>query len=117
METKDKMIIYRHGFWDKIKQKIRSIFLKKQDIYQEQMDIKEKSNSKEEIMNIYNKVKYGNVNLSDLDKNILYKIMILLNEEIEITSKKMKGKITEANMLLYNIKMHNKELDYKKQNS
>lgn len=125
MEETKQMTTYKSGFWNTLKQKIISIFFKSKKKNYQQTKEEHESNtqnikdekSKKEIMEIYNKVKANQINLVDLDKDTLYKIMLLLNEEIEINNKKMEEKIKEIDIHLYNVKMYTKEIELFKKKS
>ena len=48
-----------------------------------------KIESKKEFMDIYNKVKNGQIDIDVLDEDTQEKIMIMINEEIDLTNKKI----------------------------
>lgn len=130
----DKQLInYKKSFFTKIKEKFLNFFNRNKNIKKiesikevdnEQTDEKvhtennlieeqgeidnNKNMSKEEFMEIYNKVKTGEIDTETLEEEILYKIMIMLNEEIELSSEKTYNQIRKTEELIN---------DYNKQNN
>ncbi len=120
-----KLIKYKKSFFTKIKEGLLNFFHRKQIIQKrdtikdnnnEQKEektviedtlkepqeniLKNKNMSKEEFMEIYNKVKNKEIDTDTLDEDTLYKIMIMLNEEIELSSKKVYNEIRKTEELI-----------------
>lgn len=117
MKVEQQMTKYNNSLWGKIKQKLLYFFYgnRKNNNINKSASTEEKS--KEEIISLYNKVKSGNVNLDDLDEKMLYKIALLLKEEIDILNEKLKEDFYETTMHLNNLKMYNKEVQLLRKNS
>ena len=47
----------------------------------------------------------------------MHKILLLMNEEIKINNQRIKEKIDNMRISLYNIEMYNKEIEVLKKNS
>lgn len=121
MNQNEHMIIYKNNFWRKLKNIIKNIFAKNeiQDNKEEAKKINDNTQkkSKQEILEIYNNVKLGQIELEELDDDDLYKVMILLKEELEITHSKLKEELKKIDIQLYNLKTYNKEIELLKKNS
>lgn len=119
MQDNNQMIKYKISFWDKIKKELSKLFFKNKKIetYNNQEEIKKEKISKEEVIESYRKVKEGVINIDDLEEDLVHKILLLMNEEIKINNKKIKEKIENMKISLYNIEMYNKEIEVLKKNS
>lgn len=119
MQDNNQMIKYKISFWDKIKKKIRKLFFKNKRIeaYNNQKEIKKETTSKEEVIGIYRNIKGGVISIDDLEEDLVHKVLLLMNEEIKINNKKIKDKIENMRISLYNIEMYNKEIEVLKKNS
>ena len=119
MQENNQMTRYKISFWDKIKKEIRKLFFKNKEIeiYNNKKEIKEEKISKEEVIETYRKIKEGIINIDDLEENLVHKILLLMNEEIKINNQRIKEKIDNMRISLYNIEMNNKEIEVLKKNS
>lgn len=119
MQENNQMTRYKISFWDKIKKEIRKLFFKNKEIeiYNNKKEIKEEKISKEEVIETYRKIKEGIINIDDLEENLVHKILLLMNEEIKINNQRIKEKIDNMRISLYNIEMYNKEIEILKKNS
>lgn len=119
MQENNQMTRYKISFWDKIKKGIRKLFFKNKEIkiYNNKKEIKEEKISKEEVIETYRKIKEGIINIDDLEENLVHKILLLMNEEIKINNQRIKEKIDNMRISLYNIEMYNKEIEVLKKNS
>ena len=112
-----QMIEYKPNWWNKFKQKLFN-FLKiktQKPINTEQETSQDpKTMPKEEFMEIYKGVKEGTVDMKTLDNKTLERIMILLNEEINLTYNMLKDNLNKIDLSLINMKMYNKEVDIMK---
>lgn len=119
MQENNQMTRYKISFWDKIKKEIRKLFFKNKEIeiYNNKKEIKEEKISKEEVIETYRKIKEGIINIDDLEENLVHKILLLMNEEIKINNQRIKEKIDNMRISLYNIEMYNKEIEVLKKNS
>lgn len=119
MQENNQMTRYKISFWDKIKKEIRKLFFKNKEIeiYNNKKEIKEDKISKEEVIETYRKIKEGIINIDDLEENLVHKILLLMNEEIKINNQRIKEKIDNMRISLYNIEMYNKEIEVLKKNS
>ena len=102
MQENNQMTRYKISFWDKIKKGIRKLFFKNKEI---------------EIYNNKKEIKEGIINIDDLEENLVHKILLLMNEEIKINNQRIKEKIDNMRISLYNIEMYNKEIEVLKKNS
>ena len=66
---------------------------------QENSEITKTSTSKEEIFDIYNKIKKGEYNPDELDEEKREKINVILKSEIDIKKKQLERKKIELDML------------------
>ncbi len=99
------------GIWNKIKEFFRNLFKSKKEKL-----LAEKSNanteiSKETFFDIYNKVKNKEVSLDSLSLDTLRKIDLMLDEEIEMKTKKIDRQVTEINMKNMDIKYYKEKLE------
>ena len=119
MQENNQMTRYKISFWDKIKKEIRKLFFKNKgiEIYNNKKEIKEEKISKGEVIETYRKIKEGIINIDDLEENLVHKILLLMNEEIKINNQRIKEKIDNMRISLYNIEMYNKEIEVLKKNS
>lgn len=119
MQENNQMTRYKISFLDKIKKGIRKLFFKNKgiEIYNNKKEIKEEKISKEEVIETYRKIKEGIINIDDLEENLVHKILLLMNEEIKINNQRIKEKIDNMRISLYNIEMYNKEIEVLKKNS
>lgn len=87
----DKQLIkYKKGFFRRIKEAFFNIFHKKNAINDLKEEIeKPKVESKKDFMDIYNKVKNGQMDIDLLDEENQERIMIMINEEIDLTNRKI----------------------------
>lgn len=116
MEPKVQMTEYKKSFWCKIKEKIFNIFFKNKEYIEEKNVMvaennkveKIEDNSKKEFMKVYEQVKKQEISLDDLEDNMLYKVMLFLKEEIDITNKKIKAEINETAIHVNNLNLNNK---------
>lgn len=90
----NSMIKYSSSIFVKIKNKIRSVFAKNKSINDVQItnNLETDSNEKARIMELYKKIKQDESIISTISEQDLYKIMLLLNEEITIISDKIEEK-------------------------
>ena len=118
MNKNEQMIVRKVSFWNRIKQTFKNIFFKSNDFVGTTDNLGIYSDkTKEELMEIYNKVKNYAIDLNELDSDTLYKIMLLLKEEIEISNKKLKEEFNQTTLHLYNLKMYNKQVELLKKDS
>ena len=90
MNEEKQLIKYKKGFFRRIKEAFFNIFHKKNEEPELNEDeIMPKIESKKEFMDIYNKVKNGQIDIDVLDEDTQEKIMIMINEEIDLTNKKI----------------------------
>ena len=87
----DKQLIkYKKGFFRRIKEAFFNIFHKKNEKNDLREEIeKPKVELKKDFMEIYNKVKNGQVDIDTLDEETQERIMIMINEEIDLTNRKI----------------------------
>ena len=118
MNKNEQIIVRKVSFWNKIKQIFKNTFLSSKDISENKEDSEVCiGKTKKEIMEIYNNVKNNDMDLNELDSNTLYKIMLLIKEEIEISNKKLKEEFDQTTLHLCNLKMYNKQVEFLKKNS
>ena len=129
MQNNNQIIKYKLNFLNKIKQKIISIFTKKQEVktYTYNYDIiKGDKTSKEKIMEIYKQIKNDKIgnrvvvtvkSVNDLDESVVSKLIILMNEEMKINIEKINKEIESMKTHLYNMEMYNKQIELLKKNS
>ena len=115
MEPNNQMRTYKNSWWNRLGQKIKNMFKAKKEIVNDN-EIKEVQNniSKEEFMKIYEEVKKDNIDLRGLDKETLKRVMLMLNEEIEIKQHKLEETLKDIETSIYNLKVYQKELEIKK---
>ena len=94
MNKNEQMITYKESIWSRIKNKFFNLFFKKNkqegiDINTEKEGINKKVKTKEEIMEIYNKVKSRQIEVEDIDEDTLDKVILLIREEMELINKKI----------------------------
>lgn len=80
----------------------------------EKMDLTndiQNSQNKQDIMNLYQKVKNKEISLENIESDKLYKIMILLNEEVKMRYEEMAVKCNEVKSHLNNAIMYNKQVE------
>ena len=113
MKEEKQMIVYKENWWSKIKLKIIRIF---KPNYSEPNNEKmknteetEKALSKDEFMEVYKGVKAGTVDMKTLDNKTLERIMILLNEEINLTYNILKDKLNKIDLSLFNTMIYAEE--------
>lgn len=88
---KNEVIPYKKSLFQTFIGKIKKLFKKEQNDVEL---IKEETISeKQEIMELYNNIKNEQLDLENVDTEKLYKVMILLNEEMCILSNKLTEKI------------------------
>lgn len=118
MQRSNQMIKYKISFWDRIKKRIKKVFLKdeEKESCNDDIIIKEDKLSKDKVMEIYKQIKAGKTSIDDLDANIVNKIMLLMNEEMKINNEKIKEKIEDMKIHLYNLEMYNKQIELLKKN-
>ena len=118
MESKVQIIECKKSFWNKVKEKISKIFFRKRSYIEENSEIikeninieKAEDNSKKEFMQVYEQIKNQEISLDEVDDNMLYKVMLLLKEEIDITNKKIDLEINEVAISLNNLNINNNKL-------
>lgn len=119
MKDNNQMIKVEDGFFARLRNKIKDLFLKFKKVNKTENKlnaIQEKNNnelSKQEIITLYKKIKNEEIDLEqlDVDDDMLYKVIELLNEEINIIHNKMKSTLEETKIHLYNLKMYTKEIE------
>lgn len=119
MKDNNQMIKVEDGFFARLRNKIKDLFLKFKKVNKTENKlnaIQEKNNnglSKQEIIILYEKIKNEEIDLEqlDVDDDTLYKVIELLNEEINIIHNKMKSTLEETKIHLYNLKMYTKEIE------
>jgi len=117
MAKNKQMKIYENSLWSIIKNKFFNIFKKEKN--SNKVIINDISNNKslktkEEIMEIYNKVKSKQMEVEEIDENTLDKIMILVKEEIDLINKKVEMELNDAKMHLYDLKNYVKDIELSK---
>ena len=118
MNKNEQIIVRKVSFWNKFKQIFKNIFFKSNDIVESKESLRIYTDkSKKEILEIYNKVKNNVIDLNELDSDTLYKIMLLVREEIELSNKKFKEEFNQTTLHLYNLKMYNKQIELLKKDS
>ena len=120
MQNNNQIIKYKLNFLNKIKQKVISIFTKKQEVktytYNDDI-IKGDKTSKEKVMEIYKQIKNDKIKIDDLDESVVSKLIILMNEEMKINNEKINKEIESMKTHLYNMEMYNKQIEILKKNS
>lgn len=130
MSEEKQLIKYKKSFFSKIKEKFISFFHKKNNDYMDlnkteisenisnkstfKQNLVKESTEKEKFMDLYNKVKEGKINTESLDEKTLHKIIVLLNEEIELTNSKIYEEIKETKE---EMNEYNRQLNLKKHNN
>ena len=120
--NKDKqMIQYKEKFFSKLKQKIKSLFFKSniKNIEKENIAASKHNEelNKEEIMRLYKNVKDEKVDLNNIEAKDLYRVMLLLKEEIEIIENKINREMQDVDIHYNNLKMYNKQVSLLKKDS
>lgn len=121
MDNNNQLVKYqKETFFSKIKRRILNFFKGTNKITNENkvenngisvIDI-----NKQEFFETYEKVKRHEVDLSTLDKKTLYKIIKMLDEEIELTSKLADEKFDKIANSMNNMKMYTKEIELIREN-
>ncbi len=89
------MVEYKDNIVTKIKNKIKALFSKNELRIKKETDEEKQERirkEKERIMNLYNRIKENEEIIPTVDDEDLYKIMLLLNEEILLVSGQMENK-------------------------
>jgi len=102
-----EMVEYKSNIFTRIKTKIISLFGKKETVIKKDSpnSVTEVSNmEKARIMNLYDTIKQDSSKIDNVSEQDLYKLMLLLNEEItiinekvEIKSKELEEKVAKIN--------------------
>ena len=104
------MIEYKkENFFSKIKQKILSFFNRKNET-KEIIEEPKTTINKKDFFDIYSNVKNKNLNLDELNKDTLYKVMIMLDEEISGYLKRIEENKDKIDVSVNNLKIYNQEL-------
>lgn len=122
MDKKEHMIIYKESIWSRIKNKFLSLFSKKKnqsniDSHKENKIVNTVSKTKEEIMEIYNKVKSRQMEIEELDGDTLDKVILLIREEMDLINKKIENELNDTKMHLHDLKSYIKDIELAKKNS
>lgn len=88
-----EIIPYKENIFTRIKNSILKLFGKKQ--IENNIVQKEEEVAKQELLKIYEGVKKNNDNIDSIDTEQLYKIMLLLNEEINLVNERVNKEIRE----------------------
>lgn len=113
METDKQMIEYKkETLFSRIKKKIMNFFSRRKETTTQV--IKEKVVNKQDFFNTYNAVKEGSIDLDTIEPDTLYRIILLLKEEIDMSCKKADEKIQMIETSLANIKMYSKDIELMK---
>lgn len=120
MESK-QIVKYKESFWSKIKNKFINLFKRTKNNYNNEEvqnisakdnDIVQKNNmSKQEVMELYKKVKNKEVELESLDNESLYKILSLLEEELKLWDEKVTNQCKQIESHLDTARMYNKQIE------
>ena len=111
MNVNNQMIEYKkESFFSKIKQKIVSFFTRKNQA-KEIIEKPKTMINKKEFFDIYSNVKNKDINLDELSNDTLYKVMIMLDEEMSVNLKKIEEKKNKIDISINNIKIYNKEIE------
>ena len=120
MKEEVQLIKYKkEGFFEKIKNKIKNMFFKKESIV-DNYDLKKDvaQISREDFFETYKRVKNNEVSIDSLEEQTLKKLLRMVIEEMNINDRKITDKLEKYKVSLDNAKMYNKELEvYIKQNS
>lgn len=120
MKEEVQLIKYKkEGFFEKIKNRIKNMFFKKENI-EESYNTKENvvQISREDFFEIYKKVKNKELSIDSLDEETLKKLLRMVIEEMNINNNKINEKLVNFKISLDYAKMYNKELEvYIKRNS
>ena len=93
------------------------IFFKKEQVKVNEENVDYVGLNKGEFFEIYEKVKNGEMNLENLDKETVLRILRMIKEELSINSDKINKKMNSFKISLDNAKMYNKEIElYTKNN-
>ena len=100
----EKTIVpYKNNILIRIKNKILSIFKKKDNKIKEQVISKDEY--KNRILNLYNDVKNNKTDLNLINQDDLIKIMLLYMEEISLTNDKISEEISSIKNRIQKIKI------------
>lgn len=118
MKEEVQLIEYKkESFFERIKNKIKRMFFKKEQVKVNEENVDYVGLNKGEFFEIYEKVKNGEMNLENLDKETVVKILRMLKEELNINRNKINEKMNSFKISLDNAKMYNKEIElYMKNN-
>lgn len=89
------MVEYKDNIFTKIKNRIKALFSKNELRIKKETDEEKQERirkEKERIMALYNRIKENEEIIPTVDDEDLYKIMLLLNEEILLVSGQMENK-------------------------
>lgn len=114
MNEMKQMTTYKNSFWHTMKQSIKNFFYKWKKTSQKASIIESQNKNgltKEEFMKIYNSVKSNNIDFNTLDKEVLYNIVLLLREEIDLLDNNLKEHLTKTEIHLFNLKMYHKQIE------
>ncbi len=103
----NEMVEYKVSIFTKLKNKIKALFSKKELRVRVKANEESKevvNSEKERIMNLYARIKENEEIIPSVDDEDLYKIMILLNEEITLVSGQMETKAKELSDKVEEIK-------------
>jgi len=122
MDKNEQMITYKESIWTKIKNKFLNLVFKKKnqndiDVNKENKNVNIPSKTKEEIMEIYNKVKSRQMEVEELDEDTLDKVILLIREEMELINKKIEVELNDTKMHLYDLKSYIKDIESAKKSS
>lgn len=113
-----QMITYKNNIFYRLVEWVKKIFHinKNEKIINETKQLMENilNDEKEQMMQKYNAVKKGAIDIYTLTKEEQYKIMLLLNEEMELQKKNTFEKLKELDMRIYTLKLNIKELEKKR---
>lgn len=92
--SEKQVIPYKETVFTKFKNRIMNWLKRKDNINNNlEQNVTNKSDEKQEVMKLYELIKNEEVDLNSVDTDKLYKIMLLLNEEIKIVNDKINSEI------------------------
>jgi hypothetical protein len=108
----------KYGFFEKIKNKIKGIFSKKEEVkvVTNNINLDKDVIDKKRFFETYEKVKNQEIKIEDLDKETIKKILLMTVEELNINSKKIDEKLKVLKISLDNTKIYSKEIEMMKNN-
>ena len=119
MKDNVQLIKYeKENFFEKIKNKIINMFSKKKNIKKVSQNTKNNipNIDKKSFIDTYEKAKKQEIDIENLDKETIRKILLMEIEELNISSEKIDRKLESFEINLNNVKMYNREIKLLKKN-